>query len=265
MLKSRDAKRAGNEVRGESVERRVLQGRTLRGWAPKLGAWALLSAPLLVGCGLIKDEKKCEEGLKGVRASLDAGDRVLLERWRAYAHENCSDKAELAKLDQDAGPKLAAFERTKAEAEQRATATKQLLAIFLDWSGGNKLAPENASVNVTCEGDEAAEKSKERWCVRSRQAGPHALEVRYWEKEPAAVRFMTKLPGAITCADLGAHQVVRAWTVQGNAKRQLCEVTAGPAAGMRALVTEALGAPLYLFSPRYLELDTGFQTLTQGS
>jgi hypothetical protein len=84
--------------------------------------------------------------------------------------------------------------------------------------------------------------------------------VRYWEKESAAARFEAKIPHPITCEALGAHRVIRTWTVPNQPiKRFHCEITGGPAAGLQAMVSQAVNAPLHVFSAKYLELDGGLK------
>jgi hypothetical protein len=232
------------------------------GW-PRLGVAlaALLGLSMTAfSCdSLFKSEEKCNEAKDGVRASLKADDRALVQKWREYAYSNCADKDELSKLDQDITQAQADADKAKAEKNKRQTETKQLVDLFAGWAGSNKAAPQNAAANVSCDPGEAQEKSQERWCARTRQAGPHAFEVRYWEKEPAAARFSTKVPNPITCNDIGPHRVIRSWVVQGAIKRHHCEITGGAAAGLQALVTEAQDAPLHLFSARFVELDPALQ------
>jgi hypothetical protein len=92
--------------------------------------------------------------------------------------------------------------------------------------------------------------------MRTRMAGSHQLHVRYWEKEPVAAKFDAKIPLPITCDKLGGARVIRSWTVPGQpVQRHHCEITAGAAAGMQAMVSEANNAPLHVFSAQYLERD----------
>lgn len=215
---------------------------------------AVLGASLLGFSCDGKDETKCQSGLEGVRASLKAGDTGLLTRWRTYAFKYC-DEAEFATVDTEITTHQAEQKRLEAEKLKKEKELKALLDVFLGWVAQHKAAPEGAAANPTCDGGPAEEASKERWCVGRRQAGPHPLEVRYWEKESVAAAFHVQLPHGITCDALGPAQVLRSWTVQGSIKRHHCQITGGAAAGMQAIVTEAAQAPLNVFSPQYLERD----------
>jgi hypothetical protein len=222
----------------------------------RIGAAAVLFivASGLTGCKQ-KDAAKCQEGQDGVRKSLAAGEDTLLNQWRTYAYKYCEDQATLAALDREITDTRAAKAKAEAEKAQQQQQTDQLLSAFLGWVGGNRNAPERAAAQVSCDGGEE-EKSQERWCVRTRVAGTQQLNVRYWEKESVAAKFDVVIPLPITCDKLGGARVIRSWTVPGQqVKRYHCEITAGAAVGMQAMVSEANNATLHVFSPQYLEKD----------
>jgi hypothetical protein len=205
-----------------------------------------------------KDPEKCTAAQAGVRASLQAGDTNLLSQWRDRAFKMC-DATAFAAVDKEIVDTQAAKQKAAAEKLAKENEIKQLLDVFLGWVGQSKAAPETAAANVSCDGGKAEELSKERWCVRKRQAGQYPFEVRYWEKEPAAVAYHVVLPQPITCASIGGTPI-RSWTVQGAIPRHHCQINTGPAAGMQALVTEAAQAPLHVFSPQFLERDGAMKT-----
>ncbi len=222
-----------------------------------LGMLFGLGSTGFTACG--KSTQNCTKGQEGVRQSLQAGDAALVQRWREYAYQHCADRAALGTLDREVADGLAAIERRKSEAARQKQESLALLGAFTSWVAGARAAPETASASPACEGGEAEQKSKERWCMARRMAGTHALEVRYWEKESTAARFSTVMPGPITCQDLGPNQVVRTWTIPGTpVKRTHCQLTGGALAGMQALVAEAVNGPLQVFSARYVELDPAF-------
>jgi hypothetical protein len=214
-------------------------------------------------CG--KDPEKCRSAQDGVRQSLKAGDSALVTRWREYAYKQCSDNAQLTALDKEIADSLAAAEKRKNEAARLKQETGALVGTFTGWVAGVRNAPETASATPSCEGTEAQAKSKERWCNARRQASSYVLEARYWEKEPSAARFTTRLPGPATCQDLGPGRTIRTWTIPGTtAKRSHCELTGGSLAGLQALVVEAINGPLEVFSVRFLELDQAFSARVNG-
>jgi hypothetical protein len=206
-----------------------------------------------------KDAVKCQEGQNGVRKSLEAADQQLLQKWRNYAYEHCADRAALQTLDQEIAQQQAAAAKKKREAAKLQKQNDQLLQLFLGWAGTHRANPAAAAATVNCGGGEAEEKSQERWCNRTRSTQgtpPSQFNVRYWEKDPQAVSFDVKLPQPITCEKLGAHRIVRSWTVPNQkVKRTHCEITAGPLGGMQAMISEALNAPLHIISPKFLEMN----------
>ncbi len=227
------------------------QGKWMRGG---LVAVAVLGASLLGFSCDGKDAEGCRGAQAGVRASLQAGDTALLARWRDRAFKLCED-SEFSALDREILDTQAQKQKAEAEKQQKLAENKAVLDLFLGWVGQFRAAPEGAAAAVSCDGGKAEEASKERWCVRQRQAGPYTVSVRYWEKESAAASFHVVVPNPITCEALGPSQVLRTWTVQGSIKRYHCQITGGPAAGMQAMVTEAMKAPLHVFSPQFVERD----------
>lgn len=220
---------------------------------------AVLGASLLGFSCDGKDEDKCRKGQEGVRASLKAGNDGLLKDWRNYAFKYCDD-GEFSAVDREISDFQKEKQRVEAEKKKKEQENKAVLDLFLGWVGQYKAAPEGAAANVSCDGGPDEEKSKERWCVRQRQAPPYVLQVRYWEKEPVASAFHVVIPHPITCDALGTAQVIRSWTVQGSIKRHHCQITGGLAAGMQAMVTEAAQAPLHVFSPQFVEKDPALKT-----
>jgi hypothetical protein len=211
----------------------------------------------LKACG--KDPQKCTKAQDGIRQSLKAEDAALVQRWRDYAYKQCADRASLTALDREVADGLAAADRRRSEAARLKQESQGLLGAFTGWVAAARATPETASASPACEGGEAEQKSKERWCVARRMAGTYTLEARYWEKESTAARFSTVMPGPITCEALGPHRVIRTWTIPGTpVKRTHCELTGGALAGMQALVAEAVNGPVDVFTPRFAELDPAF-------
>jgi hypothetical protein len=227
------------------------QGKWMRGG---LVAVAVLGASLLGFSCDGKDAEGCRGAQAGVRASLQAGDTALLARWRDRAFKLCED-SEFSALDREILDTQAQKQKAEAEKQQKLAENKAVLDLFsAGWasSGPRPRAPPPPSP-VTVARRRRPRRSG--GCVRQRQAGPYTVSVRYWEKESAAASFHVVVPNPITCEALGPSQVLRTWTVQGSIKRYHCQITGGPAAGMQAMVTEAMKAPLHVFSPQFVERD----------
>ncbi len=228
--------------------------------------WVAL-ASVAIGLSLLgaacdeKDSEKCGKGQEGVRESLKAGNTKLLQEHRDYAFKYC-DEGEFQALDNEIQQHEADKKKAEAEEKKKAQENEQLLNVFLGWVGSTKASPQTASA-AQCQGEGEAEKKQERWCIGDRIAGTHRLEVMYWEKEPVAALYKTAVPHPTTCEALGGT-VTRSWTVQGAIKRHLCQLSGGQAAGMQALVTEAPGAPLEVFSARFVELHAGMKKKLEG-
>ena len=136
------------------------------------------------------------------------------------------------------------------------------------------ITADHASVAPKCDGDDAdpsahqavsaAPKSAERFCTATRSAGNNTLTARYWDADKTIVLFMTKAPAAATCDDLGPNKVLKTWDVPAvngqSVKRTRCELS-GTLSGMQAVVSAAVNAPVYVFSPSYLEKDPALKKI----
>lgn len=229
----------------------------------------LLAAFLGSGCDR-KDPEKCQQALTVTQQAL-AGENIdLAKQWRNYAYGQCSDPAQLTQLDQTVVSKQNEMVKRAQEATAAKQASGQLLKVFTNWVAAHQKSPQTASAAPTCPpNDEKGDKAKERWCVATRRAGPnHVLEAHYWEAEPEAVRFTTRLPEPIKCDDLGPNTVLKTLSVPttsgSSATRQHCQLSAGSLAGLQALVTEANNAELHIFSSKYLERDAAMKTRVGG-
>jgi hypothetical protein len=167
-----------------------------------------------------------------------------------------------------------ASRRRRRQASRRAEQGRQRSAVE------NRAAPDHASTSFKCDGDDADAgaaakpepktdpKAALRFCTAKRQAGAHSLEVRYWEADKSIVGFWTRPALPATCDDLGANQVVKSWDVPAkggqSVKRTLCSLTSGPLSGMQAVVNAAANAPVYVFSPSYLDKDPAMKKLAGG-
>jgi hypothetical protein len=220
----------------------------------------------LVGCNQ-KDPAKCEQATATAKQAAETGDMALAQKWRDYAWKQCEDKAALGQLDQALVQKQQEREAKDREEQAKKQKTAQLLGVFTSWIGQSRAAPERASVSPACDPvpeKTPADKKDERWCKAMRKAGEFSLEAFYWDAERPAVRFTTVAPNPITCADLGAAQVVRAWPVPAaggaTAERSLCQITGGALAGMQAVVTNGANGKVHVFSDKYLEHDAAFKS-----
>jgi hypothetical protein len=232
-----------------------------------LAPFLLLSALVAVPTASCKrkDPEKCQQGMSVARQAIKSEDFALAKQWREYAWKNCDDQMALQGIDQEIVTAEADVARRKAEQQAKDQERARLFAVFLQWAGANRGAPQNASKAVRCDppapppaGAKPDPESKERWCSATRQAGNYALNVRYYDADREAVRFSTRPASPATCADLGEHQVVREWNVPAPGgqvvKRSLCSFNSGPLAGMQAVVSAAI-ADVHVFTPKYAQRD----------
>ena len=241
----------------------------------RLGQFLVLAATLTaLGCSE-KDAAKCQEALDGTRKSVAASDPVLTSQWRERSYKYCEDQTALATLDKEITTKQSAEAAAKAAEAQRLAANAGLLKTFVTWAGDNRVAPDHASVAPKCDGDDpdpAAPKkpstdpaAAERFCTATRTAGGNTLTARYWDADKSIVLFSTKAPAPAGCDDLGPNKVLKTWDIPAtngqSIKRTRCELSGGTLAGMHAVVSAAVNAPVYIFSPSYLLKDAALKKI----
>ena len=240
----------------------------------RLGELLVFSATLAaLGCSE-KDATKCQEALDGTRKSVAAADAALINQWRERSYKYCADQAALAALDREIGDKQAAEASAKAAEAQRLALNAGLLKTFVSWAGDNRIAPDRASVSPKCDGDSldpsakkvasSDPKASERFCTATRSAGNNTLTARYWEADKTIVLFMTKAPAPASCDDHGPHKLLKTWDVPAvngqSVKRSRCELS-GTLSGMHAVVSAAANAPVYIYSPSYLQKDPALKKI----
>lgn len=224
---------------------------------------ALIGA--MTGCNG-KDEEKCQQAMQTTRQALAAEQFDLARQWRTYTYKQCEDADSLKTIDQEIVSREAEVAKRKAEQEAKKKEHDQVVAAFTEWVGRHRAAPDGAAQNVVCEleQDEKAKKSKERFCTRSRTLGEgkYTFEVRYWEADPKAAKFLFQPQLEVGCDKLGTSTTIRQWQVPATngrtAARTRCSITSGPLSGLQALTTAAAGAKQHVFSPEYLQHDPGF-------
>jgi hypothetical protein len=217
------------------------------------------------GCNR-KDEAKCQEALGHTRDAIKVENTQLARQWRTYSYGQCSDATALQALDQEIQAKETEIAKRASDAAAQKAEQQQLVDVFKQWVAQNRTSAEGAGVTVVCENDddEKLKKSKKRFCTRTRGigGGKYRFEVRYWEAEPQAARFMFKPALPVTCEELGGATTIKEWqvaaTTGGTVSRKHCSLTAGVLSGMQALVTHAGAASQYVFSERYLTFDGAF-------
>jgi hypothetical protein len=219
-----------------------------------------------LGCSE-KDAAKCQNALDGTRKSLAASDYNLTGQWRNRAYTYCDDKASLSALDKQIVEQQASEAATKAADAQRKATNEGLIKVFTKWVAENRAAPDHASATPKCDGDDAVAgtpaaaetKTKDRLCTATRSAGASALSARYWEADKTIQLFTVTPPGPISCDDLGPNKVLKTWGVPSSTgqpvARTRCELSGGALSGMNAVVSAANNAPVYIFTPTYLEKD----------
>jgi len=227
------------------------------------GLLALGAAVSALACSQ-KDAAKCQEALDGTRKSLAASDYNLVSQWRNRSYTYCADSGSLSSLDQQIVNQQAAETAAKSAAAQSKAQNGAVLSLFTSWAGQNRATPDHASATPVCDGDDPTKpptepKSKDRMCTATRSAPPYTLTARYWDGDHNSELFMTTPPGPVSCDDLGANKVLKQWEVPSTTgqgiKRTRCELSSGALSGMNAVVSEAVNAPVYIFTPAYLEKD----------
>jgi hypothetical protein len=246
----------------------------------RLAPAAIVPLLALTGCDKLPipglsgaDPAKCKQALEVTRRSISTEDFASAQNWREYAWKQCDDRASLEALDKELTAKRTEVETRKREIETKNANRRELLKVFLSWVRSNRADPSRASAAPTCEppaaGDPKGDKSEDRFCAATRNAGSHAFNVRYYQSQPSAARFTVRLPDATTCEELGAPTVVKTWQVPAtggrSAQRFRCSFTSGPLAGMHAVGSQAVNADLYVFDPTYLDKEPSQKTLLEGN
>lgn len=236
-----------------------------------------------VGCVLLalgcetRNAEKCDQGFTVTRQAIKSNDFTLAKQWREFSYKMCDpagqDKENLVKLDQELTTAEATV-KTNADAEAaRKGKNDALLKLFVSWAGDNRAAPEKASNAPVCDtptdaAEKAAvEKSKERLCSATRTAGENALVARYWEADTKIVRFSTKFPAPVSCADFGATESKSfdvPSTTGASIKRSRCEISSGALSGMSVIVSAAANADAYIFAPAFLDKDKQMKLIAGG-
>jgi hypothetical protein len=217
----------------------------------------LLSVALSVSACSEKDKDKCDEALRVSRQSIDIGNGALARQWRDRAYKYCADGTALNTLDADIVKKEQEETQKRAAEEARKAEATQLVSLFTDWVGKNRAAPDRAAANVTCRGDE---EKKERWCEGQRKVGEkYTFSVLYWEADPEAAQFKTRVPNALECAALGEHRLLKSFNVEAT-KRSYCEISSGPLSGMKSVVSSVpTEAEAKVFTAKYLDRDANLK------
>lgn len=221
------------------------------------------------GCNS-KDAEKCTQGLTVTRQALDLENFESAKEWRAYAYAQCDDQGALAALDREIAEREAQVTQRKAQEEQKKAETAALLKTFVDFVAQNRAAPDRASAAPVCDpapSTKAGEESKERFCTATRQIGNYPVQVRYWQADPQAFRFVVKPENPVTCEELGPSTITKTWqvpAVDGSpVRRDRCDLS-GALSGLHAVVSQAVRADVHVFSPQYLERDPGMKGILSG-
>jgi hypothetical protein len=135
------------------------------------------------------------------------------------------------------------------------------LGLFLSFVSTARSAPERVDGVEQC-GD--AGRSGAGLCSKI-YAAPDFRDtwlLNYAKEEVRALRIQAVFGNVVlSCSDLGKGQVVRAW-LYGSAHKEHCAFSAGPLAGLHAILENYPGnARVLLFSPAYLERDLDFKAL----
>jgi hypothetical protein len=247
----------------------MIQGFVSRVWTP-LGA-LVVAAAAGFGCSQ-KNAESCDQALQVTRQAVAAENFTAASQWREYAYKQCEDRGTLEGLDREITAAQGQVQARVAAAQERRQKTRDLLKVFLGFVAGHRSSADRASSAPVCDppaaNDPKKDATKERFCVATRAAGAHPLVVRYWAAEPATARFSVKLPDATSCEEIGAPKVLKTWSVAAvggqTTARSRCEFTAGPLAGMHAVLSQAVNAELYVFNPAYLEREPLLKPILEG-
>lgn len=214
------------------------------------------------------DPEGCTQALSVTRDALKSEQFDLARQWRDRAWKLCEDRGSTQTLDTEVVAKQKEVTDRAAAALRRKQESEKLIELLGSWAGQHRENPARAAAGTTCEEPADKTKPKDRWCAGQRAlvGSREVLSVRYWDEDPKAVRFSSPAPEAVGCAVFGAHRVIGSWqvpttTAGKSVARQHCELTAGVLNGMHALVSAAANADVFLFSPEYLEKDSGFRRL----
>ncbi len=231
---------------------------------------------LALGCQT-RNAEKCEQGFSVTRQAVKSNDFALARQWREFAYKMCDpageDKENLVKLDQEISTAEATVKAAADAEAKRKAQNDALLKLFVTWVGDNRAAPEKSSAAPVCDtptdaAEKAAvERSKERLCTATRTAGDNSLSARYWEADPKLVRFSTRFPSPVSCADFGATES-KSFEVPAtngaSVKRSRCEITSGTLSGLSVVVSAANNADAYIFSPGVLDKDRLMKQIAGG-
>jgi hypothetical protein len=210
----------------------------------------------LLGCSE-KNQEKCDEALRVARQSLAIENTPLARQWRERAYRYCDAASGLQSLDAEIVKRDQEIQQRKAADATRQAEATQVMTLFVDWAAKSRATPDKAVANISCRGPED---SKERWCEGQRKIGDkYAVSVLYWEQEPEAAQFKTRVPHGFDCAALGEHRLIKSFNVEAT-KRSLCEITGGPLAGMKAVVSAVPAeSEARVFTDKYLQRDAGLK------
>jgi hypothetical protein len=209
-----------------------------------------------LGCSN-KDKDKCDEALRVTRQSLQVENTALASQWRERAYTYCDEAATLQALDAEIVKTNSDIQQRRTAEETRKAEGNQLISLFIDWAGKHRTSGNTAVAAPVCRGPED---TKQRFCDGQRKVGDkYTLTATYWEEDPEAVQFKTRLPHGFDCGALGEHKIIKSWNVEAT-KRAYCDITSGPLAGLKAVMSWVPAeSEAKVFSAKYLEKDANLK------
>lgn len=189
-----------------------------------------------------------------LQGKLDNASKLLDHARDVCGGESADDIRRIGETIRDRREAVAA--EKKAEAEENRPREFPTGA-FVAWATAPVEQFTHSLANVRCaeRGDPAY-----GFCEAERKKTPE-MQVRYWQSERDAVRYLftTKLP--LECEDLGEYRLVRRWSAD-NKSYELCELTARKARNLSALLVRSSDQnQMFIFSFDYLKKDPAFEKL----
>jgi len=223
--------------------------------------WFAFSIAGLLSLGCDKSNTEwCSDQLQVAEAQMRGGQLTEAERTLAEVYSRCRRhsvsevqqlRSQLTTMRQQR--KLDEARKSERDAEQERTLHPTL--DFVHWALDHRGALPSELEEPQC----APRGEPDFGFCEAKRPGHHNMSVRYWQKEPAAARYLLTSAEPPSCQDVGEHRSLPTWTWQGQS-HTLCELTERKYRQFSALlVGNAEQHQMYLFSRAYLQHDKDFE------
>lgn len=207
-----------------------------------------------------RDDSNCLDARMHAREAADRGPLEEAKRHLLRARSACGRDSQIY-LDQiEERVKERRETEQKGEHEEPPKTTppapqRSMLARFLFWVKRQRDSVAGDIQGVEC----AAADSDDYGFCEAHHPSERLLRVRFWDVDKSAFRFTFTAQTPLSCHDLGAHRLVRRWTVNERAL-ELCELTDHELRSLSALVERSgSGYRVDVFSHSYAAKDRKFQ------